>query len=365
MPSYCWWQPMDECELLGAKAYGKACGMARLKADATDFLVDELLPVEPAGQGEHLWLRIEKRELNSEEVAKRLARVAGIPLRAVGYAGLKDRFAVTRQWFSLHLPGRADPDLAALIDDRLHILCSDRHTRKLQRGAHAKNGFRIRLTDWQGDSALMDERLQQIRQNGVPNYFGPQRFGFAGGNLVQAQQAASANIRPKQRDHRSRLFSTARSYLFNQVLSARIEDGVWNKALPGDLLAFTSSRSFFLAGEADCSDERLALLDLHPTGPLMGINDQQELAGYAQALEARIAKQFSSLTQWLSDSGVQAARRILRLPVEGLSWHYDEIQTLELSFNLPAGCFATAVVRELVDLTPASDTERHANTDSQ
>jgi tRNA pseudouridine13 synthase len=342
---------MTELELLGPCAYGEPVGRAVLKATAEDFQVDEVLDIPLSGSGEHLWLWVEKRGLNTEEAARILARAAGVPVRTVSYAGLKDRQALTRQWFSIQLPGKADPDLSSAQGESLQILKSVRHLRKLQRGAHAANGFTLRLTQLNGDRTALDARLQQIAAHGVPNYYGPQRFGYEGGNLAQARNFALAKVLPEQRNIRSRVLSAARSYLFNQVLAARVAGGTWQQAQVGDLLAFTDSRSFFPAGEAECSDPRLAILDLHPTGPLWGCGDSPA-AGASQILEQAMAAREPALCDWLVEAGMAHERRILRLPIGGLTWHYPEPDILQLQFVLPAGCFATAMVRELVELLP-------------
>lgn len=347
---------MTELELLGPRATGEVLGTAVLKAVAEDFQVDEVLDIPLSGQGEHLWLWVEKRDLNTEEAARRLARAAGVPVRAISYAGLKDRQALTRQWFSLHLPGKADPDLSRAEDQTLRILRQTRHQRKLQRGAHAANGFTLRLTALQADRQALDARLQRLKVEGVPNYFGAQRFGFAGGNVHDALDWAQRQALPEQRNVRSRLLSAARSYLFNQVLAARVADGSWQQAQVGDLLAFTDSRSFFMAGEAECADPRLEILDLHPTGPLWG-TAETPAAGAGAALERATAQAHDALCQWLARAGMDHERRILRLPIGRLTWHYPEPDILQLEFVLPAGCFATVVVRELVDLVPAGQTD--------
>jgi len=323
---------MTEFELLGPRAYGDALGTAVLKAIAEDFQVDEVLDIPLSGDGEHLWLWVE------------------------AYAGLKDRQALTRQWFSIQLPGKADPDMSAAENDTLKILDSKRHKRKLQRGAHAANGFTLRLTQLKADRTELDERLETIRLRGIPNYFGAQRFGYQGGNVGEARHYAEREALPEQRNVRSRLLSTARSYLFNQVLAARVADGSWQQAQVGDLLAFTDSRSFFPAGEAECSDPRLAILDLHPTGPQWGEGDSPA-AGATAELENSIARRESALCNWLIKAGMEHERRILRLPIGRLTWHYPEPDILQLEFVLPAGCFATALVRELVDLAPAGQTD--------
>jgi tRNA pseudouridine13 synthase len=347
---------MSEFELLGPRAHGQVCGTAVLKASAEDFQVDEVLDIPLAGEGEHLWLWVEKRGLNTEEAARRIARAAGVPLRMISYAGLKDRQALTRQWFSLHLPGQADPDLSAAESPSLGIRKTMRHKRKLQRGAHSANGFTLRLTRLSADREALQQRLQQIAAQGIPNYYGLQRFGHDGGNLADARQFAERKDMPVQRNLRSRLLSAARSYLFNRVLAERVAAATWNQAQVGDLLAFTDSRSFFMAGEAECSDPRLALLDLHPTGPLWGAG-VSPAGGAAQALEQGVAEDEQVLADWLAEAGMTHERRILRLPIGGLTWHYPEPDVLQLEFVLPAGCFATVVVRELVDLLPAGQTD--------
>ena len=195
-----------------------------------------------------------------------------------------------------------------------------------------------------------------IAKQGIPNYFGTQRFGFDGGNVVDARGWAARKALPEQRNVRSRLLSTARSFLFNQVLAARVADGTWQQAQVGDLLAFTDSRSFFPAGEAECSDPRLAILDLHPTGPQWGEGDSPA-TGAVHELEQAIAAREADLRDWLINAGMSHERRILRLPIGGLTWHYPEPDILQLEFVLPAGCFATVLVRELVDLVPVGQTD--------
>ncbi|WP_434456363.1 tRNA pseudouridine(13) synthase TruD [Stutzerimonas urumqiensis] len=345
---------MNENELLGPTAHGEPLGHAVLKATAEDFQVDEVLEIPLSGQGEHLWLWVEKRNLNTEEAARRLAKAAGVPLRAISYAGLKDRQALTRQWFSLHLPGKADPDFGRAQDETLAVLQQCRHSRKLQRGAHSANGFRLRLTSLHADRAALDARLQGLAEAGVPNYFGPQRFGHAGGNLEQARQFAQRGELPAQRNLRSRTLSAARSYLFNRVLAERVAAGTWAVAQVGDLLSFTDSRSFFPAGPEQCADPRLAQLDVHPTGPLWGAG-ASPAAGQVHALEQRIVAAETELAVWLAGAGLAHERRILRLPIKGLSWHYPAPDILQLEFVLPTGCFATAVVRELVSLAGQTD----------
>lgn len=332
---------------LGPRAHGEPCGRAQLKAQPEHFRVTEVLDIELSGQGEHLWLLIEKRDLNTEDVARQLARAAGIKLKDVSYAGIKDKRAITSQWFSLQLPGRVDPDFTPLWDGQLRCLASGRHSRKLQRGAHRANRFVIRLTDLQAGHGLLDERLQRIAEQGVPNYFGPQRFGRDGGNVQQARQWAERGALPPARGTRSRLLSTARSLLFNRVLAQRVADGSWNRMLAGDCLAFSDSRSHFAAERLAGDDKRFDELDLHVTGPLWGRGDAPTRGAVLQ-LEQQLAVAEPQLCQWLENAGLEQQRRILRLPIGGLTWHYPAVDSLEIEFTLPTGCFATAVLHELL-----------------
>lgn len=344
---------MTEEQLLGPRAWGAPCGSARLKATPDDFQVTEVLDIALSGEGEHLWFLLEKRGLNTEEVARRLARATGVAVRDVSYAGLKDRQALTRQWFSVQLPGKADPDLSALWSDELRCSAQGRHRRKLQRGAHSANRFLIRLHELQADHAALEQRLQQLAVAGVPNYVGPQRFGHQGGNIEQARSWAQRAVLPPARGTRSRLLSSARSLLFNRVLAERVGAGSWDQVLPGDLLAFTDSRSHFPATELVADDPRLAALDLHPTGPLWG-QGEPAVGADTLALELTQAAAEPELVAWLAAAGLKQERRVLRLPISGLTWHYPSADCLELEFTLPTGCFATAVLRELVELTSNS-----------
>ncbi len=174
----------------------------------------------------------------------------------------------------------------------------------------------------------------------MPNYFGLQRFGFEGSNVHGAREYAERQELPVQRNLRSRLLSAGRSYLFNRVLAERVGNESWNQAQVGDLLAFTDSRSFFPAGEAECQDPRLAILDLHPTGPLWGAGESPA-SGEVQVLEAEVVAAEPAIAKWLAEAGMKHERRILRLPIGGLSWHYPGPDILQLEFGRPE-CFIAA-----------------------
>ncbi len=332
-----------------AYAHGGPPASGRLRCSPEDFRVTELPLVEPAGSGEHVWLWVRKRNENTDHVAGRLASHAGVHPRQVSYAGLKDRHAVTEQWFSVHLPGREEPDWQALDPDTLSIVRSVRHTRKLQRGALRGNAFRITVRDVAGDLPALGERLAQVAAQGVPNYFGPQRFGRDGGNLRLAEQLFRNPRMKLSRNRRSLALSAARSLLFNQVLSRRVRAGSWNGILPGDAMQLDGSRSFFIVDDIDAAlPGRVAAQDVHPTGPLYG-RGEPVVRGACLELEAGVLEGYREICRGLEQAGLKQERRALRLRVTGLQWQWPESGVLLLEFSLPAGCYATSVLRELVE----------------
>lgn len=335
-------------------AYGAPVLTARMRSVAEDFQVDELPAFEASGEGEHLLLDIRKRGANTVAVAKQLAQWAGVQEMAVSYAGQKDRHAVTTQRFSVHLPKRVAPDLAALESDEVHVLASTWHNRKLQRGALAGNRFKLVLRQVQGEQAAISERLQLVAARGLPNWFGEQRFGRDGGNVPAALQMFAG--RRVRKDQRSMLLSAARSALFNRVLAARVAQGNWDTALDGEVWMLDGSRSVF--GPEPMNEalaERLARFDIHPSAPLWGAGELRS-SGAALALEqaALADEQALALRAGLEQAGLKQERRALRLRPALMqhAWLADDV--LELSFALPPGCYATAVLHELGTVADAS-----------
>ncbi len=330
------------------RAWGGVAGSGRLRAEPEDFRVEEVPGFEPSGEGEHLLLRVRKRNLDTPDAARRIARVAGVPVRHVSWAGLKDRNAVTVQTFSVHLPGRADPDLSALEDDRLAVLSTARHHRKLRRGALRGNRFRIRVRGFRGDADLLAERLQCVGEAGAPNWFGSQRFGREGGNLDRALALFRGEPRRVPREARAIRLSAARAFLFNRVLAERVARGDWNRALPGEVLQLEGRRARFLAGDDDTLDRRLAAGEVHPTGPLWGRAGRCLLPeGEAGALESAALAEMAEWREGLERAGLEMDRRPLRVMVKELEWSLEG-DDLVVTFFLGKGSYATAVLRELV-----------------
>ncbi|KAA2285763.1 tRNA pseudouridine(13) synthase TruD [Arenimonas fontis] len=325
------------------RAWGGPVLTGCFRACPEDFQVEELPAFDPSGEGEHLLLEVEKRGMNTLFAARLLASAAGIPESAVGHAGLKDRHALTRQRFSLHLPRRQLPDLSGLGGD-LRVLSAQWHGRKLQRGALAGNRFRLRLTAIGGDREAAAERLRAIAAGGLPNYFGEQRYGRAGDN-VESARAMFAGRRVR-REQRSLYLSAARSALFDAVLARRVEQGNWRGGLEGEVWMLDGSHSLF--GPEPMTPAlaaRAAALDIHPTGPLWGRGQLRSGAALAE-LERAVAAAEPALCAGLEAAGLRQERRALRIRVADLAWNWEG-DTLCLDFALPPGAYATVLLWEL------------------
>jgi tRNA pseudouridine13 synthase len=333
------------------RALGPAVLSARIRATPEDFMVEELDAFAASGSGEHLLLTIEKRGMNTAFAAKRIAEWAGIPELGIGYAGLKDRHAVTRQRFTVHLPKKIAPDIAALESQDMRVLAHAWHAKKLPRGALAGNRFELLLREVQGDRAAIDARLRAIAERGVPNYFGEQRFGRGGDNVGNA--LAMFGGRRVARAQRTHLLSAARSQLFNRVLAARVAAGNWDRALDGEVWLLDGSRSVFGPEPfGDALASRLAAFDIHPSAPLWGRGGLRT-TGAAAALEGSALEDAQSLAlrAGLEAVGLKQERRATRLRPQALEWTWMDPVTLQLRFSLPPGAYATTVLAELGDIT--------------
>jgi tRNA pseudouridine13 synthase len=328
-----------------ARAHGRPLFQGQIKKTSDDFRVDEVLGFVPTGEGEHDFLRIEKTDSNTTWVARQLAAHAGISGRDVGYAGLKDRRAVTTQWFSARRPVGGGTDWSMLQVNGVRLLEHTQHRRKLKTGAHAGNRFRIVVHGMPGDRGQVDERLAVMRASGVPNYFGPQRFGRHAHNLVLA--GAVFEGKRMKRDQMSIAISAARSFIFNEVLSARVAGGSWSRLVSGEPANLDGSASIFLpAGEDDSLIARLQTLDIHPTGPLWGVGEAS-VTGEIENLEKTMAEEHRMLASGLERLGARQARRALRVSVHDANWSISG-DRLEIGFYLGKGSYATTVLRELM-----------------
>ena len=329
-------------------AYGSPAGKGDIRTLPEDFIVEETLAFEPSGSGEHIFLKIQKTGENTEYVARQLARFANVRQRDIGFAGMKDRHAITTQWFSVWLPKGDEPIWQNFEADGFKILSVTRHARKLKRGALANNRFELTIRQWQGDKTQTIEQLTVIKNHGVPNYYGSQRFGNGGQNVVKALamfQGAKVG-----REQRSLYLSATRSFLFNHILSARIEKNSWSQGLNGDVFMIDGSHSCFACETIDDDIRaRLSQNALHSTGILFG-KGESRVSGEALALEQNVFEHFPVLTKGLLAFGLENDRRALRVNVSNLTWDFCDASTLKLNFNLPAGSYATAVLREILTI---------------
>jgi tRNA pseudouridine13 synthase len=343
------WLPL--CQDL-ARAHGTPVLDGILRSSPEDFIVTETLGFEPDGKGEHLFVYMEKRDMTTHEAQRHLAAHFRVPLPQVSFAGMKDRHGITRQWFSIQHADRSQAP-EALAYPRLRCLQARTNSRKLRRGSHRGNQFRIRIRNIRGDSAAAGTRLSLIQQAGVPNYFGPQRFGAGARNLAALEAWFSGNVRTPRREERSMLLSAGRSFLFNRLLSCRVSSATWNRHIEGDCMALDGSGAVFAASRATTEEleDRLQRMDIHPTGFLFGSGEDGCTASCAE-LEKQIAVGYPALAQGLLQQGLQLQRRPLRMPVRHLQ-HAFEDDTLVLEFDLPTGGFATTMLRELLAGEPA------------
>ncbi len=328
--------------------YGSPSGSGKIRTIPEDFIVEEILSFEPSGNGEHAFLLIQKTGENTEYVARELARFANVRQRDIGYAGLKDRHAVTTQWFSVWLPGKAELEWDKFSTETIKVLQANRHARKLKRGVLSGNSFNLTLRYWQGDPEKTIAQLELIKSNGIANYYGEQRFGHQGQNVEKALTMFQG--KKVGREQRSLYLSATRSYLFNQILGFRVNDQTWDKPLMGDTFMFDRSQSCFKSQQLDDDIvRRLEAKSIHPSGVLWGKGEIGTLDN-ALAIEQTVIEAHVELAQGLVNAGVEMSRRALRVNVENLQWHFSNSDTLRLSFTLPAGSYATSLLREIVAL---------------
>lgn len=323
-------------------------GSALIRCHPEDFKVSEQLGFELSGAGEHCFLYLQKRQLNSMELLQRLSALSAVPARDIGYCGLKDRNAVTQQWFSVAITGRVEPDWQALeVDGDVKVLAVARHSRKLRRGVHRANRFALVLRALQGERAALEQRLQAVRTAGAPNYFGEQRFGRGGSTLEQARRWMR-NGRRISRDKRSLYFSALRAWVFNRMLAQRVERGDWNAVVPGDLCMLHGTRSHFRCDEVtDDVRARTASGDIHPGLPLWG---RGRAAGDSRLrdMQPDCPPDCRDICDFLEASGLELAWRPARLMADDFCWQFCDDGTLQLEFSLGAGCYATALLAEFV-----------------
>ncbi len=319
---------------------------ALLKAECADFVVKEQLGYDMSGDGEFVAVKVRKTDCNTLFVGEQLAKFAGISARNMSYAGLKDRKAITEQWFSLQMPGQPTPDFSQFSLEGVGILDVTRHQRKIRIGSLQGNHFEILLRNAEETDELK-VRLDFLAKNGFPNYFTEQRFGRDGNNLTQALRWANGEINVKDRNKRSFYLSVARSEIFNLIVAKRIELGLAQQVLNGDILQLNGSHSWFVVDESEDLaqlQQRLAQQDVLLTAPLIGEEEKS-----AVDFEHEIFAQHQALFALMRQERMKAARRPILMQPQQFQWQFEP-NGLRLQFALPAGSYATALIRELVNV---------------
>jgi len=320
-----------------------------LRASPEDFRVDEIPAYLPSGSGPHLYLRVEKRGRTTRDVLRTLARALSVQERDAGYAGLKDREAVTTQWLSF--PLARDPDPAALAGPGLAVLDVSRHQNKLRPGHVRANRFEVVVRG--GDLESARACAAALSERGLPAFFGPQRFGAGGQNaavgraLLRGERAPESARAARDRFLRRLCISAFQSELFNVWLAERIEDGLFASALAGDVLKKLDSGGLFTCQDPAADGPRVVRFEVSPAGPMFG-HKLRPAEGEALAREARVLAASGVTVADLARGGGEAegTRRTARLPVAiALEPAGDGYRA---RFELPRGCYATVVMRELM-----------------
>lgn len=318
-----------------------------IRAETEDFIVEERLGFEPDGGSAHRLLWIEKRNANTLFVARELAARQGCASADVGFAGMKDRRAVARQWFSMPAP-RDGTTLEGFAGDGFRVLSVHPHSRKLRRGALAGNRFRLRVRELTGDLQTLEARIVHAGTSGFPNYFGAQRFGQDGANLDRVRQWLADGRLPRAREGRGFLLSSARALVFNAVLAERVRARNWDRLLRGEIVNLAGSKSVFpIDGPDALLERRCRDGDIGPTGPLCGEGGMQPAAD-AGAVEVQTLVRLAPLPERLGNAGLRAERRALVARPAGLQYRLSP-GVLELQFDLPRGAYATSFLRDIVN----------------
>lgn len=329
-----------------SRAYDLPQSSAVFKLSPDDFQVNEFFDEPFSGQGEHILLKIEKKGLTTEDVVKSLSRLVHKSVKFISYAGLKDRQALTTQWLSIHAPGEEIPGVEHFEGPGWRVLECTRHHKKLRPGFLTGNQFIMCLREVTNEEALV-ERMEQIKKLGVPNYFGEQRFGREAGNLIKAEEMLVQGRKVKDRFLKGMYCSAARSWIYNLILSQRIKEQTWNKPLVGDVMQLSGSKSIFVANEEqEQLLSRIQERDISPASPLPG-KSRNLVEGEALALIENIYADWLPWIAGLERLGLEEAWRSNILQLEQFDWVIKD-KTATLSFILPAGSYATAVLRELV-----------------
>ncbi|MBL8794160.1 MAG: tRNA pseudouridine(13) synthase TruD [Planctomycetia bacterium] len=322
----------------------------RIRQFPEDFEVEEIPAYEPSGTGDYLYLWIEKRELGAEYFVRQLAHKLDLPPGEVGTAGLKDRHAVTRQMVSV--PARVESLLERIDGDGMKLLKIDRHGNKLKTGHLHGNRFRILVREPVPEAAeRLPLLLERLKAQGLPNYYGPQRFGHNGETLRIGldllHQTPGAKV-PRSPFMRKLTLSAAQSALFNDYLGRRLTDGLLRQVLPGDVMAKRPFGGMFVAEDLPTEQRRFEAGETVPAGPIFG-RKTFRAAGLAAEREAAVLAEAGLTPASFAGFGklVQGTRRHNLVFLDDLA-AVAETDGIRLTFTLPAGSYATVLLQEIM-----------------
>lgn len=357
-------------------AWSKPKVTGDLKTTVQDFYVEEQLGFEPDGKGEFYFVFIEKQGINTDFLAKRLAQMAGIAANKVTYSGVKDRHACTRQWFCLHVINQ-EPDLVDIQGafrepETVRVIAQFRHSKKLRTGSHVANRFVLRIRNIEGDLDDLRSRLELIKIGGVPNYYGPQRFGINGNNLHNGKPFVQRGRQSKRKLSKTEGFwlSSIRSWCFNEALSVQVRNGMWCRLCDGDIVQYQGRDEQFRMKEMTAPMHLQAMRgEVHPVLPLICEGWQDGTGAQREAVMIDAVQQESELVQALIDFGLSRESRLARLMPTDMAWELlekpDENTQLIVEFSLSKGCFATSILREMICVTDKSAEKYHENIDRE
>lgn len=328
-----------------------------LKVEPEDFVVEEIPAYEPSGEGPHFYLWIQKRDVDARSLEKSVADRFDVPTRDLGTAGNKDRRAITRQWVSVpaqQLAEGIEPTTGELADG-IEVLEVSRHRNKLRTGHLEGNRFSVRLRDTSVTGEVLKERLQavtdRLRDRGMANYYGTQRFGHEGSTLKTGYRWLNDGEAPRGRFLKKMAASALQSEIFNRVLTRRLEEGTWKQVVDGDIFEKTDTGGRFWIDESERSETQRRLDDreIVVTGPMPG--SERGLAdGRAGEIEREVMAGMGVDEEDLKAFGRngQGTRRPMTVYVDELQWELQAPDRVELDFELPSGSYATVLLREFV-----------------
>jgi tRNA pseudouridine13 synthase len=329
----------------------------RIKVRSDDFEVEEVPSYEPSGEGDHLYLWVEKRDLGPEFFARTIAQRLGVHAGAVGTAGLKDRHAVTRQWVSV--PKEAEPRLKNLDGDGIRVLTVSRHVNKLKPGHLRGNRFRLLVRGADATKAdAFAAVAERLRSHGMPNYYGPQRFGRDGSTLDLGFRCLAGRQRRRVRPFQFKFaLSAVQSLFFNDYLGRRLTDGLLRTVLPGDVMMKWPAGGIFVAEDVPAEQERFDRRETVTAGPMFG-GRMYPARGVAAEREARVLSDNGMTTEAFAGFGklMSGTRRHNLVYLDDLTAEWEP-DGLRLAFTLPSGCYATVLLREVMKSPAASGDE--------